>query len=132
MFDLVSKEWDELRLEFQTAAEDVVRGMQHDGATEGEIVCKVKISLVGADMVEDPTSEGGEPEIRKVKYEYMDEAVGDVLNNVRVITRKGLDPHFQESYDAPAIFCGETRGGKMRSLTDKEIFCIRRWVFWYF
>lgn len=75
---------------------------------------------------------GGEPEIRKVKYEYMDEAVGDVLNNVRVITRKGLDAHFQESYDAPAIFCGETRGGKMRSLTDKEIFCIRRWVFWYF
>lgn len=60
MFDLVSKEWDELRLDFQTAAEDVVRGMQHDGATEGEIVCKVKISLVGADMVEDPTSEGGE------------------------------------------------------------------------
>lgn len=60
MFALVTKEWDELREDFEVAAEDVVRGMQHDGATEGEIVCKVKISLVGADMVEDPTCEGGE------------------------------------------------------------------------
>lgn len=60
MFDLVSKEWDELRQDFSTAMEEVVRDMQHDGATEGEITCKVKISLVGADKVEDPTSDGGE------------------------------------------------------------------------
>ena len=60
MFDLVSKEWDELRLDFQTAAEDVVRGMQHDGATEGEIAVKVKIKLEGGEYVEDPTDEKGE------------------------------------------------------------------------
>ena len=82
MFDLKTKEWDELREDFEAAAEDVVRGMQNDKATEAEIAVKVKISLVGADMVEDPTTEGGEA-VPAYDAEIVYEVRGSVKNRRR-------------------------------------------------
>lgn len=60
MIDLREKEWADLREDFAEAAEGVLREMQHDGAADGEITVKVKISLVSAELVEDPTDETGE------------------------------------------------------------------------